>query len=638
KINFFISDSAVYNTNAQFIIHVNSTNQFAYKPLNLPGSSEKKYDFGERVTTNFGDIVITPLVDLKESNLVGQNVLVSIANVTDLTNGYLKGLTIEPVAEMSSVLKLTAVDGVKRKAEDFLNELINQYNRRAIALKEDLSKSTSDFVEKRLEIISEELSDVDLTAESIKTRYKISDSGSETSLNMQSGQELEHQIVEANTRLETIGAIKDFVSTKNDNELIPINVGIDNGSVASLTQQYNELMMQKKRILENSTEKNPIVVNLDQALKNLKTNISQGLNNLENAQKISLDALNQQDARINSRLYSAPRQERQYRDIQRQQQIKESLYLYLLQKREETAMTLGVADPNATVIDAAQSLEDAVAPKKTITYLGAIFLGLLIPFIIIYLKDMFDTKIYRREDIEKMMNIPILGDIPKQEDKEAYLISKNDHSSIAEAFRILRTNLNFILDPNLKGKTIFITSSIAGEGKSMVASNLATALAHADKNTLLIGFDIRAPKLKSYLGVRGDIGVTNYLINSAIKFEEIVVSHKEINNLDIISSGDLAPNPSELLMSPRVKQLFETAKESYDFIIVDTAAFSMVTDTLLLSKFADAFIYVVRANYLDKRFLGYIKTLYSEKRLPNLSLLLNGVDHKKSYGYGYGYG
>ena len=635
KINFFISDSTLYKTSASFVIHVNSSSQFTYKNLEAP--IERKYDFGQKLTTNFGELVITPLLDLKSSGYIDEDILVSIVPLEDLTEAYLEVLTVEPISNLSNVVTLTIVEGVKKKAEDFLNELVRQYNLRAVRLKEELSQSTSNFVNRRLQIISEELSDVDLSAESIKTKYQISDVASQTGLNMQSGQELERQIVDAGMQLEKISAVKDFVTSKDDNELLPVNLGIE-GNVGTLTNQYNDLMLQKKRLLENSTEKNPIVVRLNEQLKTLESNISQGLNNLEDAQKISLDALNKQGARINSRLYAAPKQERQYRDVQRQQQIKEQLYLYLLQKREETAITLGVADPNATIIDAAQSLKNKVAPKKMIIYFGALLLGFLIPFIIIYLKDMLDTMIHRREDVEKILNVPILGDIPKTDSKERYLISKEDHSGVAEAFRILRTNLNFILDSNAKGKTIFITSSIAGEGKSLVASNLATALAHAGKKTLLIGFDIRAPKIKEYLGVRGEIGITNFLANSSVQFDDLIVRNKEIENLDIISSGDLAPNPSELLMNPRVKQLFEIAKEQYEYIIVDTAAFSMVTDTMLLSNNANAFIYVIRANYLDKRFLKYIKTLHQEKRLPNLSLLINGVDHKKSYGYGYGYG
>ena len=639
EINFFVNDSVLHKTSSQFIIKVNSPNNFTYRDIET--SLEKRVAFGEKFTSRFGDIIITPNVDLKEDNLIGSNIMVRISSVKALANILSLKIVIEPKSEFSSVLTLKINDGVRKKAQDILYELVQKYNQRAISLKEELSKSTSDFVTKRLEIISNELLEVDLTAENIKTRYRISDVASQTGLNMQSGQEIENQIVQANAKLEKIAAIKDYVTNKNDNDLIPVNVGVEDANVTSSMTQYNELMMRKKRLLENSTEKNPIVANLNKQITSLKNNIDEGLQNLESSQKISLDALNRQDVIINSRLYSAPKQERKYRDIQRQQQIKEALYLYLLEKREETALTLGVADPNAKIIDSPISFSDPVAPKKMITYIGFIIVGLIVPFIILYLAEMLNTKIKSREDVEKVLNIPIIGDIPKFESKDKYLIKKDDYSSVAEAFRILRTNLNFVIPSNTKGergKTIFITSTIPHEGKSFVSSNLATVLAHAGKRTLILGLDIRAPKIKQYLGVRGKQGVTNYIVNKNLKPSDLIVEVPSVQNLNIISSGDLAPNPSELLMHPRVNELFDYCRANFDYIIVDTAAFSMVTDTMLVSHFADTFIYLIRANFLDKRVLKYINSIFKEKRLPNMVLLINGLDVKKGYGYGYGYG
>jgi len=637
KINFLISDSELYKTNAQFIISINSSNRYTF--FDKEKTFEKRYAFGEKITTRFGDIIITPNIDLKKNNLIGTNVLVQITSVKSLTNSYLSSLQVEPQSQFSSIVSLTVTDGVQSKAEDFINELVKKYNDRAISLKDKLTQSTSDFVTKRLEIISNELSNVDLTAESLKTRYRLSDAASDAGLNMQSGQVIENQIVEGNTQLEKIGYIKDFVSTKGDDDLIPVDVGVTDNNLSTSVQRYNQLMMEKKRLKKNSTEKNPIVVNINEQLEALNNNIKQGLNSIETSQKISLDALNRQDARINSRLYSAPKQERQYRDIKRQQQIKEELYLYLLKKREETAITLGVVDANAKIIDNAESGPSPISPKKLMTYLSTIFVGLLVPLGIIYVRDLLDTKIHSKEDVEKVLQIPIIGDIPK-ESKSRYLIRQDDYSSIAEAFRILRTNLSFIL-PDFKGKngkTIYVTSTIAHEGKSLVATNLATALAHAGKRTLILGMDIRAPKIEPYLGVRGKYGITNYIINSDISPKDIILKVPDIENLYVASSGDIAPNPAELLMNPRVKELFQFCKENYEYIIVDTAAYSMVTDTLLISHFADAFIYVIRANFLDKRYLKFIKSLYTEKRLPNMALLINDIDFKKAYGYGYGYG
>ncbi len=638
KLNFFISDSALNNVGSQFIISINSINQYTFSTIDK--SIIKTQSFGEKITTNFGDLIILPNLDLRKNNLIGSNILVNIVPIKVLANAYVDGLQIEPKSEFSTILSLTVGSSNKKKAEDFLDELVVKYNQRAIDLKEELTKSTSDFVTKRLKIISEELTDVDEAAESVKSKYGASDVASSAGINMQVGQEIEQQIVQANTQLEQISAIKEIVQTKGTNEIIP-NMGIADANVSNSVDKYNELILTKKNLLKNSTEKNPIVANLTDQIKSLETNINKGLNNVESSQKIALENFNKQYNITRSRIYGAPQQERQIRDVTRKQQTKEALYLYLLQKREETAITLGVADPNAKVIDKAESLPNKVAPKKKMAFLLALIVGLLIPFSILYLREILDSKIHTREDIEKVLNIPIIGDIPKLEGKKRYLIKKDDYSSIAEAFRILRTNLSFILPNNKsdnKGKVIFVTSTIAHEGKSLVSTNLATTLSHADKKTLILGLDIRAPKIEPYLGVRGKLGVTNYIVNSDINCEDLIINAPENEWLDIISSGDLAPNPAELLMSERIKELFDYAIDNYEYVIVDTAAFSMVTDTLLLSKFADSFIYVIRANYLDKRMLKYVSFLHKEKRLPNMALLLNGLDHKKSYGYGYGYG
>jgi capsular exopolysaccharide synthesis family protein len=637
NINFFISDSILDKITNEFIISVKSSTRFKY--IDIEHSIEKEHAFGEKISTSFGEIIITPNIDLKENNLIQSDILVSISAINDIARSYVNKIDIQAKSEYSSILSLTIRDGVKQKGEDILNTLVSKYNNRAISIKEELSKSTSDFVNQRLEIISNELSDVDLTAETIKTRYRLSDVASNTGLNMQSGQEIEKQIVEASTKLQQIESIKDFVSTKDVNDFIPVNVGVSDDNISISTQQYNQLMMEKKRLLENSTEKNPIVVNISEQLISLKNNIDQGLNNLENSQRISIDALTKQDIRINSRLYSAPKQERQIRDIQRQQGIKEALYLYLLQKREETAITLGVAEPNATIIDAAESSFGTISPKKKMFYLAAIFIGGLIPIVIIFLIDFLDTKVKSREEIEKILNIPVLGDIPKVEGKKRFLIAKSDHSSVAEAFRILRTNLSFLLTHSgEKGKIIFVTSTIAHEGKSFISSNLAASLGYAGKKTLILGMDIRAPKIKQHLGIRGSRGVTNYIIDTKLSIKDITVKVPKVENLDLISSGDIAPNPAELLMNPRVAELFDEVRNDYDYVIVDTAASSIITDTTLLRSYADAFIYVIRANYLDKRQLGYVKSVYRDKIFSNMALLINGVDTKKGYGYGYGYG
>jgi len=637
NINFFIPDSVLYTYGTDFYIDVNSESKFTYS--NADRSVSRQYSFGEKLTTNFSDLIITPSVDLKSAGLIGESILVRITSIQGITNAYVNSLTVEPISKYSNVVSLTITDTDKRKAEDFLNELVKKYNERAVALKEALSDNTAKFVNDRLIAISEELTEIDLSAESLKKKYQLSDQASETGINMQASQELDRQKAIADAQLEKIKYMKEYVKSADNSTSIPGNILTQDNSINEAISKYSELQLERTRLLNlKAKEKNPAVVRLDESLKEIKDNIERGLNNLEESQQITLNSLDRQAGRINYKLNSTPTQEREYRDISRQQKIKEDLFLYLLQKREETGITLGVVDPNAIIIDSAMSASTPTGPNRFMGYVGAIILGLVIPFAILYIKDLLDTKIHTRQEVEKILNIPIIGDIPKLETKGRYLITESDNSGIAESFRILRTNLNFVLDSKIQGKTIFITSTIAHEGKSMVASNLATSLAHAGKKTVLLGMDIRAPKIEAYLDVRGEKGVTNYIVNPTITIDSITNPVPSNKNLFVISSGDLAPNPSELLMHTRVKELFKTLKEEYDYIIVDTAAFSMVTDTLLLSTYADSFIYIVRTNFLDKRMLQYVKSIYDDRRIPNMSILINGIDSKQGYGYGYGYG
>ena len=341
---------------------------------------------------------------------------------------------------------------------------------------------------------------------------------------------------------------------------------------------------------------------------------------------------------MQSKLSQVPRQEREFRIIDRQQKVKEALYLFLLQKREETNITLAATDLNAKVIDKAIPTDKPVAPKTMIILLAALVLGAIIPFIIIYIKNLLDTKIKTRFDITDNSDIPFLGDVPTS-DSSGELMEIGSRSSAAEAIRIVRTNLDFILSEKAEEecKVIFLTSTISGEGKTFVSANLAATFALSGKKVLLIGFDLRNPKLYEYVKVN-PLGISNYITSNNKTLNDYIVPVKGYESFDVLSSGSIPPNPTEILMNKKIKEVFDTLKAQYDYIIVDTAPVSLVTDTLLISKYADATIYVVRANKIDKDMLRIPNELYKDKKLNKLSLVLNDSDVTKGYGYGYGYG
>ena len=312
----------------------------------------------------------------------------------------------------------------------------------------------------------------------------------------------------------------------------------------------------------------------------------------------------------------------------------------MLTKKEEISISLAITVPNAKIIDVAFGSDNPVSPNKKTIYLIAVAAGLLLPFILIYIVLLWDTKFHNRKDIEDNLSIPYLGDIPSSEGADKLIVKKDTRTSTAEAFRILRTNLNFMLPKTSEGssaKVLFLTSTISGEGKSFVSLNLAATLALTNKKVLLLGLDLRAPKITEYLGVAERKGVTNYILDDKLNVDDLKFTIPEVENVDFISSGLIPPNPSELLLNTRVNELFEIVKKDYDFVIVDTAPISLVADTLLIADFADIFLYVARANFLNKRLLIIPKKLYEEKKLPNMAIVLNDTDSKRGYGYGYGY-
>jgi len=534
-------------------------------------------------------------------------------------------------------LRLSLTDPVKSKAIEILNNLVAQYNNDAVEDKNLTAKNTNDFINQRIVIVNEELSSVEKGAEEFKQTNQLTDLATEAGMAVQSKSLVEKEVLELNTQLKLAEYVSDYVNA-NPGALIPANLGVGDASMDANTEKYNQLVLERNRILKGSSNINPVIVNLNGQIKNLEESIKQSLVNSKNALKISLNAIKGQQSKFASTISEVPKQERMFRDIQRQQQIMETIYLYLLQKREENAITMAVTLPSAKIIDKAYGSDSPVSPKRNIIYLAALLLGLLIPFGIIYVLTLLDNKVHSRRDLEAMIKAPILGDIPNTKSVNKIVVSDSDRSSIAEAFRLLRTNINFMLTGAEEGgKIIFTTSTIGGEGKTFVSINMAAVLSLTDKKVLLIGADIRKPKIGDYLNLKYEKGLTHFLMDNTAKVTDIIESVSEVN-FDFISSNLIPPNPSELLMNGRFEEVLAYGKQHYDYVIVDTAPVNLVTDTLLLSHLADMFIYVVRANYLDKRLLSIPKMMYEEKRLPNMAMLVNGTDLEKGYGYGYGYG
>lgn len=590
--------------------------------------------FGKTINSEFGSFIINRTAAINDLNTITINVFPKIAQA----EGYQKNLNVSPTSKTSSIIDVSIIDQTPEKAVDFLNTLVFNYNLAGVKDKRYISENTSNFISDRLDLIATELGDVESQVEGYKNTNNLSDIETEVKLYLDNLSSFEKSVVQNETKINVVNSLISHISKSKQDELVPGGLLNDDASSESFIQEINHLILEKQKLSISATSENAAYIELENQIRALKANLLASLRrNLSSLQIIKND-YKRQESEMQSKLAQVPRQEREFRIIDRQQKVKEALYLFLLQKREETNITLAATDMNAKVIDKAIVTDKPVAPKTMIILLAALVLGGLIPFLVIYVKNLLDTKIKTRFDITDNSNIPFLGDVPTSESSDE-LMELSSRSSAAEAIRIVRTNLDFILSEKAEDecKVIFLTSTISGEGKTFVSANLAATFSLSGKKVLLMGLDLRNPKLYEYLKVN-PLGISNYITTNNKPLKDFILPVEGYDNFDVLSSGSIPPNPTEILMSKKIKEIFDELKAQYDYIIVDTAPVSLVTDTLLISKHADATIYVVRANKIDKDMLRIPNDLYRDNKLTKLTFVLNDSDVTKGYGYGYGYG
>lgn len=643
-----LKDSSPYFLKSLYIKPI-SVKEFIIK--DSEDAQESTYSFGDILNLDFGELVVnSTTIRSRRSDKKGFNdfILVSISSVSQAVIDLKNNLNIEAANKNSSVLKISFNSSAPNKSEAILNTLIDVYNNDAIQDRNLVSANTAKFIDRRLEIITSELDSVETKNVNFREDKNVTDIATEGQLFLQSKTELERKRLEVSTKIGLASAMNELLQNGSDNELLPVNLGLSGDGLATSIQEYNNLILEKERLLKSSTSANPVIITLDNQLKQLRSSITSSLDNVKTSLEIEDRDLRRQSGSIGGKIADIPSLTKAARDIMRQQEIKEALYLYLLQKREETAISLAVTTPKAKIVDRAYSLRDPISPKPKIVYLGALVLGLLIPFGIVYVKTLLDTKIHNRLDIEKALpELAILGEVPTIDSKESETITSNDRSVLAEAFRILRTNLGYFIKSSsgINGNTIFVTSTIKGEGKTFVAYNLALSLATTGKKVLLVGADIRNPQLHRYIDKNiWTIGLSEYLFDDTVDVDSITFEVKnESEQMDLILSGRIPPNPAELLMNGRFETLISEVKEDYDYVVVDTAPTLLVTDTLLISQNADMTVYVSRADYTETKLLEYPKELYRDGKLKNIAFAINGIKinnfgYGSKYGYGYGYG
>lgn len=591
------------------------------------------------------NVVVTATNYLRDSWL-NTPIRVQKLPVESMVNYYKNALGIQQEEEEASILTLALKDSSPARAEDVLNTLITVYNEEAIKEKNQVAVNTANFINERLIIIERELGNVESNLESFKQRNQIVDIASSAGMYMTESQKYNADAMELETQLRLANFIKDYLTDPSkETDLIPSNTGISDMNIENQISLYNAAKLKRDHLIDDSSVNNPVVQELNNSLRAMKQSIIRAVDNMIVSLNVKRNDAQNREMRAQDRVTAIPTKERQMLSIERQQKIKEALYLFLLNKREENALSQAMADNNARVIDGAEGSNAPISPNRNRILLLGLLVGIALPGAVCLAILFMDTRVHGRKDIEGVTSVPYLGEIPldkeamKDHRKKVMAVKEQGDDIVSEAFRILRTNMAFLSKKDKPAQVITFTSFNIGAGKTFITRNLSMSLAYMKKRVVMVDLDIRKGTLSRHFG-HYHVGVTNYLSDNTVKVDDII-QHQE--GFDLIPAGILAPNPAELLMDNRLDELMNELRTRYDYIIADNVPVGLIADATIANRIADLTIFVVRAGKLDRRQLPDIEKLYQEKKLKNMALVLNGANPERhgygySYGYGYGYG
>ena len=604
------------------------------------GESEFVYTV-DRIPTLLNTPAGVISIDISPNKVIpAEPLLVTIQKPALVAKYYATNVLSTEITKLVDVINLSVKVNNVQKGKDVLNTLTEIYNRDAIEQINRSANNTAGFIDGRLRLISGELSDVERDVETYKQVNQLTDISSNAKIYLERNNEFDQQRITVETQLSLIRFVEEFINKPvNQTALIP-NLGLTDVGLVTVIQKYNELVINRERVASGSSDENPVIRTLNQQIASARKAIQISIANSRKGMEISKRELDQQNSLAVSKIRDLPRQEREFIEIKRQQQVKESLYLFLLQKREEASLTMAVTVPKGRVLT---SPDDAiqVAPRSSLLYAVFFLLGLILPLIVIFIRDTLKTTLSTRKQIESLTDVPILSELGHNESHQILLDHTSNADTNVELFRLLRTKLQFVLQYPTQ-KVIMVTSTEPGEGKSYTSINLAISLSMTDKKVILLGLDLRKPQLKRHLNLTLEDGMSSYLSGHEPDYKKLIEPALNSDNLSVIPGGLIPPNPNELLMSKRLDALIEALRKEYDYIVIDTAPVGSVSDTMLIDRIADITLYMCRMDYSDKSNMDFLNLVKREQNLRRPYLVINDVNMTSKYyyrrGYSYGYG
>lgn len=636
-----------------FTIKFSSKEAFAISELEISGEDigeTLSAQMGDSIQTSAGIMIVSPTQEFTDA-FIGTSIRYVRGSVRAAVDTYSNALVAELGNEDATIINLSINDTSIRKAEDILNTLIEVYNENWIRDKNQIAVSTSQFISDRLGVIESELGHVDENISSYKSEHLLPDVQAASSLYMAQSAENNKELSTLNNQLSTAQYIRRELNTKQLDQTLPANSGIVSANIETQISEYNNLVLDRNRLIANSSEKNPLVKNMASSLQSMQRTIIQSVDNLIVSLNTQIRSLRRQEEATTNRLASNPNQAKYLLSVERQQKVKEELYLYLLQKREENELSQAFTAYNTRLITAPRGSMFPTAPRKMNILLVAFAVGLLVPAVGIFMKENMNTKVRGRKDLENL-SIPFIGEIPqysgtkkkwwefkhrKRQDMKTIVVNEGNRNIINEAFRVLRSNMDFMASKDNNQHVFVLTSFNPGSGKSFLAINIAISFAIKKKKILVIDGDLRHKTVSSYVDSPNK-GLSDYLNNQIEDWKEIIVSYKGYTNLHILPIGTVPPNPTELLEDSKLSMLIEALRPEYDYIFIDCPPVDIVADAQIIEKWADRTIFVVRSGLLDRSMLSELENMYTGKRFKNLSMILNGTESTGGrYGYRYGY-